>query len=595
MNYQAPLAADAPPLGVSSDRPDYAYMNQTSLNMLGNGYLEPGIPREGLRAAAEARAEAIVDRLEELCKRTLPMVRKGIRRGWFSPSSPVWSNLGRSVGLPISCNGSYMADRTSSILMKTAEIGEMSKLGAGTSLYMGALRPFGTPIAGGGFSEGPVKFARLVQEHVTIISQGATRRGNCAIYLDVEHPDINEWMKFRSKENSEDGTKENPIQHLSYGVCIGRQWWKDMKAEPKDGTGKKRELVKLIRNKRRETGYPYIFFTDNANDVRPQVLKDKGLKIHATNLCTEIMNHSTWDESFVCCLLSLNLVFWHEWKDTDFAYEATFALDAMLTEYIEKIEAMEFDDPDAYQMMKSALNFAKRWRSLGLGVLGYHSLLQSKMIAFESAEARALNLEVHKHIQDESNRASRDMAVIYGEPEGMIGTGYRNVNRQAIAPTTSSSIIIGGGTVSQSIEPWEANIFENDNAKSTFVAQNPQLEALLTLKGLNTPETWAEIARSGGSIQALPYFTDHEKLVFKTRAEIDQKEIIRQAGNKEGRGVYIDQGQSINIILPPEATMKDDFEILDMAEDHGLKSLYYRHGMNEAQLTARNACLACAA
>ena len=590
MNYHFASA----PLGVDPLRPDYAYMNDVSLNMLGNGYLDPGIPRENLREAAIARAEAIIDRLEALCKRTLPTIRMGIRRGWFSPSSPVWSNLGKSNGLPISCNGSYMDDRTSSILMKTAEIGEMSKLGAGTSLYMGALRPFGTPISGGGFSEGPVKFARLVQEHVTIISQGATRRGNCAIYLDIEHPDINEWLKFRNKEEG----KENPIQHLSYGICISRKWWAEMKAEPKTGPieqRQKRELIKLIRNKRRETGFPYIFFTDNANDVRPQVLKDKDLWIWATNLCTEIMNHSKWDESFVCCLLSLNVLFFDEWKNTDFAYEATFALDAMLTEYIEKIEAMEFEDPDAYVMMKSALNFAKRWRSLGLGVLGYHSLLQSKMIAFESEEARALNIEVFAHIQAESDRASRDMAAIYGEPEGMVGAGYRNINRQAVAPTTSSSIIIGGGTVSQSIEPWEANIFENDNAKSTFVAKNPQLEALLETKGLNTPETWALIAKNGGSVQALDFFSDHEKMVFKTRAEIDQKEIIAQAGNIVGRGLYIDQGQSINIILPPEATMKDDFEILDMAEAHGLKSLYYRHGMNEAQILARDACLACAA
>jgi ribonucleoside-diphosphate reductase alpha chain len=577
--------------GADPNRPDYDYMNEVSLNMLSNGYLTPNIPREGLRHAAEARGEAIVDRLEELAKRKLPTVRIGMRRGWFSPSSPVWANLGKTTGLPISCNGSFMADRTSSILMKTAEIGQMSKLGAGTSLYMGALRPFGTPISGGGFSDGPTKFARLVQEHVTIISQGSTRRGNCAVFLDIEHPDIHNWMKFRNKEEG----KEDPIQHLQFGVCISRQWWADMKLEPKDGTGAKREMVKLIRNKRRETGFPYIFFTDNANDVRPQVLKDKGLLIAATNLCTEIMNHSTPDESFVCCLLSLNLLYRDEWKNTDFVYEATFALDAMLTEYIEKLEAMAVTDPDGYILMKSALNFAKRWRSLGLGVLGYHSLLQSKMIPFESPEARALNIEIFSHIQAESDRASRDMAMIYGEPEGMEGTGYRNINRQAVAPTTSSSIINGGGLVSQSIEPWEANIFENDNAKSSFVVQNPQLRALLKTKGLDTPETWSEIAKNGGSIQYLDYFSDHEKMVFKTRSEINQKEIILQAGNKEGRGLHIDQGQSINIILPPEATMKDDFEIMDMAEEHGLKSMYYRHGLNEAQILARDACLACSA
>lgn len=583
MSYQLPL-------GVDRARPDYAYMNDVSLNVLGNGYLAEDIPRDALRAAAESRAEAIVDRLEQIAARPLPFVRMGIRKGWFSPSSPVWSNLGLPRGLPISCNGSYMDDRTSSILMKVAEIGQMSKLGAGTSLYMGALRPFGAPISGGGQSEGPAKFARLVQEHVTVISQGRTRRGNCAIFLDVDSPDIEEWLKFRNKEEG----KEHVIQHISFGVCISRKWWSEMKAEAKGGP--KRKIVATIRNKRRETGFPYIFFTDNANDVRPQVLKDNDLWIRATNLCTEIMNHSTADESFVCCLLSLNLLFYREWVGTPFVYEATIALDAILTEYIEKLEAMEHEDYDAYLLMRAALKFAKRWRSLGLGTLGYHSLLQSEMIAFESEEARALNREVHAYIQAESDRASRDMAVVYGEPEGMIGTGYRNVNRQAIAPTTSSSIIIGGGTLSQSIEPLEANIFENDNAKSTFVQKNPQLEALLESKGMNTPEVWTKIATFGGSVQPLDGLTDHEKAVFKTRGEIDQKEVIIQAGNPLGRGSFVDQGQSINIKLPPEATMKDDYEILCLAEEHGLKSLYYRHGYNEAQELARqNVCLACEA
>jgi ribonucleoside-diphosphate reductase alpha chain len=578
------------PLGVDPARADYAYMNDVSLNVLGNGYLDPDIRRDELRDAAEARAEAIVDRLEQIAGRPLPYVRIGIRRGWFSPSSPVWSNLGRDTGLPISCNGSYMDDRTSSILMKVAEIGEMSKLGAGTSLYMGALRPFGAPISGGGHSKGPAHFARMVQEHVTIISQGATRRGNCAVYLDVDHPDIEEWLQFRNKKEG----KEHPIQHLSFGVCISSKWWKEMKAEPKGGD--KRKLVAMIRNKRRETGFPYIFFTDNANNVRPQVLKDNDLWIRATNLCTEIMNHATGDESFVCCLLSVNLLFFREWFNTPFVYEATIALDAILTEYIEKLEALEYEDYDAYLMMRAALKFAKRWRSLGLGTLGYHSLLQSELIAFESEEARALNRETHAYIQAESDRASRDMAVIYGEPEGMIGTGYRNINRQAIAPTTSSSIIIGGGTLSQSIEPLEANIFENDNAKSTFVQRNPQLEALLESKGMNTPEVWTKIATFGGSVQPLDGLTDHEKAVFKTRGEIDQREIIIQAGNPLGRGSFVDQGQSINVKLPPSASMKDDVDLLDLAHEHGLKSLYYRHGYNEAQELARqNVCVACEA
>jgi len=558
-------------------RPDYHYLNAISLKTLSRGYLNGTFLDHELKDAAIDRVNYLVTHAEEILGFELPTMRLAVRRGWLSPASPVWSNFGTERGLPISCNGSFMDDDMDSILWKVAEIGMMTKEGAGTSCYMGKLRGFGSNISGGGTSQGPKHFARLIQEHLQVVSQSNVRRGNGAVYIDVDHPDIERWLKIRSIT----GGVHDEIQHLSFGVCISSAWMKEMLAEAKGGP--KRQLMAKIRNKRRETGYPFIIFTDNANDQAPQVLKDKGLRIWASNLCTEIMLPSSPNESFVCDLSSANLLHYDEWKGTPFVRELIYFLDAVMTEYIEKTAKN--------RLLADAHRFAVRWRALGLGTLGYHSLLQSKGIAFESEEARELNIEVHRHIQQEADAASRYLADVFGEPEGMIGTGYRNLTRCAIAPTTSSSIICG--QVSQSIEPWDSNIFENDNAKGVFVQKNAHLEELLESLGKNTNETWASIAKAGGSVQHLDFLTDHQKAVFKTFAEIDQKEIIIQAADRQR---FIDQGQSLNIKLPPEATMKEDVDLIVLAWELGLKSLYYRKGLNKAQEMARqNECLACQA
>lgn len=559
-------------------REDYAWLNQVSLITLSRGYLREGIPPENLKSEAIARINRIVDRAEEILGFELPTLRYGIKRGWVSPASPVWSNFGAGRGLPISCNGSYMADNMDSILFKNAEIGMMTKEGAGTSLYMGALRKFGADISGGGKSEGPVHFARLPQEQVTVVSQSNVRRGNCAVWLDIEHGDIDRWMEMRSIS----GGVHHPIQHLSFGVVIGDEWMNEMLAEEKGGP--KRRLMAKIRNKRRETGFPYIMFRDNANNARPEILKRLGILIYASNLCTEIFLPSSENESFVCDLSSVNLLYYNEWKDTPFVREMIYLLDAVMSEYIEKTEGV--------RLLADANRFAKRWRALGLGTLGYHSLLQSRLIPFESEEARQLNIEVHRYIQEESLAASHYLAEKLGEPEGMVGTGMRNLTVNAIAPTTSSSIICG--QVSQSIEPWDANIFENDNAKGVFTMRNPHLEELLEELGRNTDETWLSILQMGGSVQHLDFLSDHAKAVFKTFHEIDQKEIIHQAADRQP---FIDQGQSLNTKLPPDATMKGDVDLIVMAWKLGLKSLYYRKGMNKAQELARQnaSCVACEA
>ena len=560
---------------------DYFWLNTVSLITLSRGYIGDNIPLENAKEKAVERIEEIISTAEGLLGFSLPTLRHGAKRGWISFSSPVWSNFGKRKVLPISCNGSYMADDRREILKKVAEVGEMTGLGAGTSVYMGDLRPFGSPISTGGTSEGPTHFARLLQETVTVISQSNVRRGNCAVWLPIEHPDIERWLQMRSIM----GGEHHPIQHLSFGITITDKWWEEMEAEEKGGP--KRRLLAKVRNKRRETGFPYIMFYDAANDHRPAVLKDKGLFIKASNLCTEIMHPSSPLESFVCCLSSANLLFWDEWKDTPFIREMIYLLDAVIEEYIRKTEDNE--------LMVAARRFAKRWRALGLGTLGYHSLLQSKMIAFESPEARALNIEVHTHVWNESHAASKYLAEVLGEPEGMEGTGYRNLTLNAIAPTTSSSVICW--QVSQSVEPWEANIFENDTAKGLFTQKNRHLEALLESKGRNTKEVWNEILMAGGSVKNLTFLSDHEKKVFATFPEIDTKEILQQAHDRQYCGVGLDQGQSINYVMGPDATMADDIEVFRLAYKLRLKSLYYRKGLNAAQLMAREnaACVACEA
>lgn len=558
-------------------RPDWDWLNEIALTTLSRGYLRLNENDSDIKAAAIQRVDEIVTHAEKILGCELPTIRLGFKRGWVSPSSPVWSNFGNLRGLPISCNGSYMEDRMEGILFTNAEIGMMTKLGAGTSCYMGELRPHGSDISGGGKSHGPAHFARLLQETVQVISQSNVRRGNCAIWLDIDHPDIHDWLMIRSIT---DGVHHS-IQHLSFGVCISDKWMQEMLAEEKGGA--KRLIMAKLINRRRACGYPYIFFTDTVNNAKPQVLKDKDIKIHASNLCAEIMLPSNTEESFVCNLSSVNVLFFDEWKDTNLIKEMIYFLDAIMTEYINKSKDMLF--------MNRAYNFAKRWRAIGLGTLGYHSYLQAKGIAFESEKAREENIKIHKYLSEKSHKASREMAKIYGEPEGLKGYGMRHLCLNAIAPTTSSSIILG--QISPSIEPWEANYFENDNAKGVFTQKNLILEKLLIEKGKNDNETWISILQHGGSVQHLSFLSDEEKKIFKTFAEIDMFEILKQAADRQQ---FIDQGQSLNLKILPSESKKFNFEIIKFAWENKIKSLYYHKGINAAQELARgNICIECEA
>lgn len=544
---------------------DYYWLNDKTRIFLQRGYLEEG-------TTAEARIKQIAENAEKILKIKgfAEKFESYMAKGWYSLASPVWSNFGLGRGLPISCNGSYIPDSIKGILEKASEIGVMTKYGAGTSAYGGDVRPRGSDISTGGKSNGFVHFAEIYNTIVNVVSQSNVRRGSCALYLPVEHGDIEEFLQIR-----EEG---HPIQNLSIGVCIGDEWMKEMIG----GDKHKRKIWAKIIQKRFETGYPYIFFTDTANNNAPKVYKDKKLKIYASNLCTEIFLHSSPTESFVCDLSSMNLLHYDDWKDTDAVETLIYFLDAVMTEYIDKIKDVEH--------MQAARNFAIRQRALGLGVLGWHSLLQSKMIPFESMQAKYLNSEIFENLQKKCNKATAELAEKFGEPELLKGYGVRNVTTTAIAPTTSSSFILG--QVSSGIEPMNSNYYVKDLAKGKFTYKNPFLKDVLKKYDKDNRETWESILIKGGSVQHLKFLSDEEKEVFKTFGEISQKEIIIQAAQRQK---YIDQGQSLNVMIHPKTSPKEVSQLYIDAWEMGIKSLYYQRGTNPAQELGRNllSCASC--
>ena len=543
----------------------YYWLNKDSRKFLEGGYLEPGItPEQRIRQIAE-NAENILnikgfaDRFENYAS-----------RGFFSMSTPVWTNFGNKRGLPVSCFGSCCDDKMESILSKVAEVGTMSKMGGGTSGYFGGLRERGAKISVGGESSGPVHFMELFSTIADVISQGSARRGSFAAYLPVEHPDIEEFLQIRSAGHA--------IQNMSIGVTITDKWMQEMI----DGSKLNRKIWGLIIKKRFETGYPYIQFTDTMNNNSPKVYRDKGLKINNSNLCSEIGLSNSPDESFVCVLSSINLLHWDEIKETDAVETMVYFLDAVNEEFLRKTDGVKF--------MEASHKFAKNQRALGVGVLGWHSYLQSKMIAFESMEAKFLNNSIFKIIKEKSDKATEELAKVLGEPDLLKGYGRRNVTTLAVAPTTSSSFILG--QVSQSIEPLNSNYFVNKLAKGSFTYKNPYLKDLLKEKGKHDDEVWKSILVKGGSVQHLDFLTQDEKDVFKTFGELSQKEIVIQAS---ARQKYIDQSQSLNIMVPPSTPAKDVSTLLIDGWRMGVKTFYYQRSSSPSQELSRSilACKSC--
>jgi ribonucleoside-diphosphate reductase alpha chain len=514
----------------------YYWLNEESRTFLSRGYITE-TPEQRIKDIANTAEKYL--KIEGFSKK----FEEYMARGFYSLSTPVWINFGKEKGLPISCYGSNVDDTLDSILNASREIGMMSKYGGGTSIFLGNIRERGAKISTGGSADGPVHYARIYDTIIDVCKQSEARRGACAVWLPVEHKDILEFLDI--------GSEGNPIQNLQYGITVTDKWMQEMK----DGNSAKRKIWAKIIQRRSEFGFPYIMFKDNSNSNSPY--KELGLEITASNLCSEIQLPTDSFNSFVCCLGSLNLLHWDEIKETDAIEVYTMFLNAVMDEFVKK----------SYHLpgMARAHRFAEQHRAIGLGVLGYHTLFQSKLIEFDSLKAKALNVEIFRTIKERSEEASQYLHREKGYVS--LREGFANTTLIAIAPTKSSSFI--HGQVSMGIEPIKSNYFIKDLAKSKTIFKNKYLETELEKYGLNTAEVWEGILKRDGSVQHLDFPT---KEVFKSFIEISPKEIILQAAQRQK---YIDQSQSINLFFPINATPKYMSDIAKEAWRQGIKTLYY--------------------
>jgi len=538
----------------------YYWLNDESRTFLSRGYLSKGVSPEQRIKDIAIYAETILN-----IKGFAEKFENYIGKGYYSLSTPVWVNFGKEKALPISCYGSSVDDTMDSILNAGREIGMMSKYGGGTSIYLGNIRPRGSSISIGGTADGPVHYAKIYDAIIDTCKQSESRRGSCAIWLPIEHNDIEDFLNI--------GTEGNPIQNLQYGISITDDWMKSMI----DGDNDKRKIWAKVIQRRSEFGFPYLMFKDNANNNSPY--KDLGLDIVASNLCSEIMLPQDTYHSFVCCLGSINLLHWDELVHTDAIETYILFLNAVIEDFVKKSETMPG--------MKRAWRFAKEHRAIGLGVLGYSSYLQSKLIDFESLEAKQSNYKIFKILEERSQEASKWCHDYLGYKS--IREGYANTTCLAIAPTKSSSFILG--QVSMGIEPIKSNYFIKDLAKSKTIYKNPYLEEELNKYGINTSETWTSILNNDGSVQHLDFPT---KEVFKSFIEISPKEIILQAAQRQQ---FIDQSQSVNLTIHPSISAKEINKLYIYAWEEGVKTLYYQFSQNAAASFAReiNDCKSCEA
>lgn len=550
---------------LQAERRPYAWANEETRLYMSRGYLLPGVSVEERVREIARHAEGLLglDGFAEKFERYMAL-------GYYSLATPIWANYGLDRGLPISCFGTYVADDTASILQAVAEIGMMSKQGGGTSVYLGRLRPRGAPVRNNGHSNGSFAFAGIFDRTIEVFNQGSTRRGQCAAYIDIEHPDLPEWFTIQ-RETS-------PIQALFWGVSVGDAWLEAMIA----GDWAKREVWARVLGARFETGIPYLFFRDNANRQAPEIFQKLGKRIHASNLCTEIMLPTDEDESFVCCLSSLNLLYYDEWKHTDAVETLVLFLDSVIEEFVRRAQGIPY--------LERAVRFARRYRALGIGVLGWHSYLQSQRIPLESMEAYRKNAEIFRFIRERAELASEWLRKRHPEDELADLMPKRNATLLAIAPTKSSSFILG--QVSPSIEPYTSNYYLKDLQKAKVPFKNPFLQGLLREKGRDEEKVWRSILEMDGSVQHLDFLSDEEKAVFKTFSEISQMDLVRQAAQRQR---YIDQGQSLNLMIHPEAPLKDVNALYLEGWRLGLKSFYYQHSTSAAQKYSRELLTSCSA
>ena len=548
------------------------WMTEEGFKTLQGGYLLPDeTPRMMYERVAKA-AGSYYDNSDHWTKKFFETMWKN----WLCPASPVLSNMGTSRGLPISCNSIHVGDSVDSIFGKSRELAMLSKNGAGVGIYLGDVRGRGAPIKGNGHSEGIIPWAKVYDTTTVAVSQGSTRRGASAVYLPIVHSDIEEYINMRRPT----GDVNRRCLNLNHGICITDQWMDQML----DGDQNKRLLWQEILKGRVETGEPYLFFTDNVNRQNPECYKGNGLDVKTSNICTEIFLYTDPEHSFVCCLSSLNLVKWEEWKDTDVVETAVRFLDAVIEEYLVKSEGIPAMEPSRAAAAKG--------RAIGIGVLGWHTLLQRNRFPFDSFDAMMLNANIFKTIRANAEKETAALAWEKGEPEWCKGYGRRNTHLLAVAPTVSNSLISGGH--SAGIEPIRAAIYSQKSAKGTFIIKNPTFEALLAEKGHNTPEVWKTIIEKGGSVNHLKFLSDLEKEVFMSAMEINQYAIIKQAAQRQK---WIDQGQSINLFFGANSDPKYIHGVHLEAWKSNIKSLYYlrTEGVINGDLASRSKeeCAAC--
>ena len=546
---------------------DYPSWGDTDVykKTIAGGYLLDGeTPKDAYKRVATTVARRLYK--PELAERFFQYIWDG----WLCLASPVLSNTGTDRGLPISCFGIDVGDSIHEIGQKNLEMMLLAKHGGGVGIGVNMIRPAGARITGNGTSDGVVPFCKIYDSTILATNQGAVRRGAASVNINIEHDDFDEWLEIREPK----GDVNRQSLNLHQCVVVGDKFMRKLEAGDKEA----RQKWGKVLQKRKATGEPYILFKGNTNKANPDAYKTNGLKVHMTNICSEITLHTDESHSFVCCLSSLNLEKYDEWKNTNLVYDAIWFLDGVLEEFIQRAKGLRGFD--------NSVRSAVKGRALGLGVLGWHSLLQKNGIAFEGLLAQFKTREIFSKIKIETERASRALAEVYGEPLWCAGTGFRNTHLRAIAPTVSNSKL--AGNVSPGIEPWAANVFTEQSAKGTFIRKNNELKKVLRKIGIDTKETWDKILADGGSVQDLKeldgWFYDHRgrltqdddgeavKNVFKTFKEINQLELVNQAGIRQD---YIDQSVSLNLAFPSEASPKWLNQVHYEAWKKGIKTLYY--------------------
>ena len=562
------------------DYPEWADSDVYKKTIQGGYLLPEETPKEAYKRVATAAARRL--NKPELANTFFEY----IWNGWLCLASPVLSNMGTDRGLPISCFGIDVADSIFDIGTKNLEMMLLAKHGGGVGIGINQIRPAGATITGNGTSDGVVPFCKIYDSTILATNQGAVRRGAASVNLNVEHADFEDWLEIREPK----GDVNRQSMNMHQCAVVGDKFMRKLTSGDKVA---RRKWSKLLQ-KRKATGEPYIMFKGNVNKQNPSMYKDNALKVFMTNICSEIALHTDENHSFVCCLSSLNLAKYHEWKNTNLIYDSIWFLDGVMEEFIQRAKGL--------RGFENAIRSAQKGRALGLGILGWHAYLQQKNIPFEGLLAQYETRRIFSQFKIESERASMVLAETYGEPLWCIGTGMRNTHLRAIAPTVSNSKL--SGNISPGIEPWAANVFTDQSAKGTFIRRNPTLEAVLEKYKLNTSKIWDQILEDGGSVQGIKELDKimvgmHNDIpikdVYKTFKEINQLELINQAGIRQQ---YIDQSVSLNLAFPAQADPKFINKVHLDAWKKGIKTLYYMR--TESVLRgdiAENAtnldCLAC--